>query len=141
MIARLVGLAKYGITVVIGLLVDLSVGYGFTKLTGLPVIVGAVIGFLVAVATNYWLLERFVLKAGMLSWRRLGSTYLAAQGALAIRLVAVWTLDRLLPKGPDAALITLGVAAGISFVVNFGLLILLLNRPRRKRADERHELG
>lgn len=133
--ARLARLAleplRYLAVVVVGLGIDIGVGYGAHRLLGLPLVAGAALGFLVGVAANYVLFEFWVFRTGRLSWPRLGKAYVAAQAALLVRLGSVWVLGHLLAGFAlfpliTPALLTLTAAAGLSFVVNFVLVRMLL---------------
>ena len=123
-------LARYIAVVVVGLGVDVGIGYAGHQLLALPLVVSAALGFLAGIAVNYVLFELWLFRTGRLSWARLGKAWLAAQGALLVRLGAVWALSRLLagvvPGLPRMALVVLILAAGLSFVVNFVLVRLML---------------
>ena len=117
---------RYIAVAVLGLGVDVGIGYAAHRIFGLPLIVGATMGFLIGVAVNYLLFEVWVFRSGKLSWLRLGKAYVAALGALLVRLACVWRLEAVLYGLPQADLVTLVGAAGISFIVNFVLVRLFL---------------
>ncbi|WDF72864.1 GtrA family protein [Novosphingobium sp. KACC 22771] len=124
----LMELVRYTVVAVLGLGVDVGIGYGARRLLGMPLVAGAALGFLVGVAFNYVLFEFWVFRYGRLTWLRLGKAYAASQGAIVVRLGCVWALGRLLAGLPQADLIVLVGAAGISFVVNFILTRLFLRK-------------
>ena len=108
-------LLRYTVAVGVGLGIDLSVALAVNRLLGLPLVAGAAIGFVGGILSNYLLFELWVFGTRQLRWARLGRIVLAAQAALALRLGAVWLLDRLgVPPLP-----TLVAGAGVSFAVNF----------------------
>lgn len=115
--ARVLEGLRYAVTIVLGLGVDLSLAMAAHRLLGLPLVAGAALGFAGGVVCNYLLFELWVFATRRLSWARLGQIGVAGLGVLAVRLGAVWALDRLgLP-----ALLTLAVATGASFTLNFFL--------------------
>lgn len=126
---------RYGAVAVLGLGVDVGIGYAAHRYLGLPLIVGAAAGFLTGVAVNYILFEVWVFRSGRMSWARLGKAYVAAQGALLVRLACVWLLGHWLAGMAQAALMTLVGAAGISFVVNFVLVRLFLKSQKPGLVD------
>jgi len=118
--------ARYMAVTVVGLAVDLGVGFAAHRLLPIPLVTSAALGFLTGVAVNYLLFEFWVFRSGKLSWGRLGKAYVAAQAALIVRLVCVWLLGMVIVGLPQAALLTLTLAAGVSFGVNFLLIRVFL---------------
>ena len=115
-IPRLAGeTLRYGMAMVVGLGVDLGLGYALNRWLAVPMLAAAAVGFLIAVAVNYLQFEYWVFATRQPGWARLGRAYGAAQGALLVRLAMVWLLGRL---GLGRLAILAG-AAGLSFVVNF----------------------
>lgn len=120
---------RYFVAVLLGLCVDVGLAWALSHVPGVPLLFCAAIGFLAGVAANYVLFEMWVFATCRLTWARLGKAYLAAQGALLVRLVSVWLLALLLPPMLQRQLAVLVIAAGLSFTVNFALVRLML-RPR-----------
>lgn len=115
--------ARYGVVVVLGLVMDLGVAMAANRWLLLPLILCSAIGFLVGVAFNYVLVERWVLRTRRYALARLGKAYIAGSGALLTRLVTVVGLEHLFSTGDlSVRLAILLAAAGFSFVVNFALL-------------------
>lgn len=117
---------RYLVIAIVGLVADLAIALALRWTVGLPLPVATAIGFLSAVALNYVLLERFLFARATLSWARLAKTYVSAQGALLIRIVSSWALTYVLYGSIEADAAALIVSAGLSFVVNFFVVRLLL---------------
>ena len=95
-IPRLAGeTLRYGMAMVVGLGVDLGLGYALNRWLAVPMLAAAAVGFLIAVAVNYLQFEYWVFATRQPGWARLGRAYGAAQGALLVRLAMVWLLGRL----------------------------------------------
>ena len=115
--AALFETVRYTFAVGIGLAIDLTIAMALHRLAGVPLVVAAGLGFACGLVSNYLLFELWVFAARRIGWARFGKVVLAAQAALAVRLGAVWLLDR----AGAPPLLTLIAGAGLSFVVNFAL--------------------
>lgn len=117
---------RYLAIAIVGLIADFAIALTLRHTFLIPLPVATAIGFLVAVSINYVLLERFLFKRNSLSWLRLAKTYISAQGALLIRILAAWGLGYIVYNTTHADAVILLVSAGISFVANFFIVRLLL---------------
>ncbi|KAA8606145.1 hypothetical protein AL036_15860 [Salipiger aestuarii] len=121
---------------VLGVVADLAIAWTAAQLFGLPLWLGATIGFTAAAAGNYALHERWTFRrdAAGLSRRR-GLQYLAVSVAtLLTRLAVVIALERTLGGAWPLAILIAG--AGVSFLVNFFLSkFLVFAGPDSKRTQ------
>ncbi len=130
-LARCLPLAKYGAVVAFGFGIDFTITLMLSRVFGLCLELSAAIGFLVALAINYPLLEFWVFRAeqSALSAARLSQTALSAGTALTMRVSVIWLAVRIIGKEtlPEAvAAVLMGAAA--SFIVNYLLLRLIFRR-------------
>ena len=121
---------RFGIVSVIGMVVDVAIGWFLSAGAGMPLTLAATTGFVVAAALNYMLHARWTFADatnGLSAWR--GGLYLLTLGTtLATRLGVVAVLQAVVPDGPFKPLLALVPAIGASFVVNFLLNKLLVFR-------------
>ena len=110
---------RFGFVAVIGLVVDLTIAYGASRLLGVPLVLAAGLGFACGACVNYALHELWTFQAGAqrLSLRRALKYALSLGATLAVRLGAVAGLERLMAEGQELAVLTL--ATGVSFGVNY----------------------
>lgn len=110
---------RYGVTVALGLVVDLAAARGAVSL-GAPLELAAALGVACGAAFNYVLLELWAFsgpKTVAATARPLH--YLGALGVtMGVRAAAVWVLEAALPADTRAMLI-LGAAVVVSFAANF----------------------
>lgn len=117
---------RYLAIAIVGLIADFAIALTLRHAFLIPLPVATAIGFLVAVSINYVLLERFLFERTSLNWLRLTKTYISAQGALFIRILAAWGLGYIVYDTTYADAVILLLSAGISFVANFFIVRLLL---------------
>jgi putative flippase GtrA len=120
MSGRLAELVRFTGVAVAGLCVDLGLAWTLAEGAGLALTVSAAAGFAAGAAFNYLLHEVWTFRAGA---RRLSAAramrYAGALGlTLAARLAAVAALEGVM-SGPGAGISILGLAAGVSFGVNY----------------------
>ena len=111
---------------IVGLVVDFAIALALRYAFDIPLPVATGAGFLITVAINYALLERFLFNRRALSWSRLAKTYAAAQGALLIRILAAWGLSYGLNGSVEADAVVLLLSACVSFIANFIIVRALL---------------
>lgn len=117
---------RYLVIAIFGLIADFAIALTLRHAFLISLPIATAIGFLVAVSINYVLLERFLFERNSLSWSRLAKTYISAQGALFIRILAAWGLGYIVYNTTYADAVILLLSAGISFVANFFVVRLLL---------------
>lgn len=122
---------KYVATILVGFLVDVCVASLVIQRFGTPLWFGATIGFLVAVAFNYFLFELWVYAGSVqtISVFRLFGTYASGIFALAIRLTFLVIIGFFIEGGPVIVALQLFCAAGLSMVANYILIQFLFKRP------------
>ena len=112
-------LLRFGIVTVVGLGIDLALGWTLAARAGLPLWLAATIGFVTAACVNYVLHERWTFAGGRLSAVR-GSLFLVlSASALLVRIGALMLLKALVFTTPGQRLVPLILAIGVSFVFNF----------------------
>ena len=130
---------RFGLVVVLGLGIDLSVTLGLVRLAGLALPVAAACGFGAGAVVNYLMHEAWTFRhpgaALRLSARR-GGLYLLVLGMVfAVRVGSVALLERLLPA-PGLAPLVLTLAIGLSFCAHFILSrSLAFRRPPEPRGS------
>ena len=119
MTARQPEFLRYGVTIVLGLAVDLGVASAMVAM-GAQVELAAVIGVLCGAVFNYFILEHWAFqgeKAGSALARPLRFAG-ALLVTMAVRGATVWGLDAALPVGTPPIVI-LGGGVAVSFILNF----------------------
>lgn len=111
---------------IIGLAADFVIALTLRHAFAIPLPIATAIGFLIAMSINYVLLERFLFLRRSLSWMRLAKTFVSAQGALLVRIIAAYGLGHFLQGSIQADAAVLLLSAGVSFIANFFIVRLLL---------------
>lgn len=125
---------KYAVIVALGLCVDLGVALTLRWLFSVPLPLAAAIGFAIGVTFNYLLFELWLFGGCQPSLKRLGKAYIAALGAFGTRIATTWLLGQVILEGSYADFLILVGAIGVSFVVNFLSVKLLLSRTGSAKA-------
>lgn len=117
--------AIFGLTIDVGFAWLLSDGFG------IPLWLGAASGFLLATYVNFHLnrIWTFGSRGGSRRQASFLIYLLCISVVLGVRLMAVYTLTRLIPPELQATPIILSLAAGLSFVANFLLVRRYVYRP------------
>lgn len=120
---RLPQSVRYLVVTVIGVAVDLAIGWALTALAHIPVSVAALAGFLTAATLNYVLHERwtFAVASAPRAARR-GMLYFATLAAtLLVRMAVASLIQHQFALAPADAIYALVPAVGISWCVGFVL--------------------
>lgn len=120
---RLPQSVRYLVVTVIGVAVDLAIGWALTALAHVLVSIAALAGFVTAAALNYVLHERwtFAVASAPRAARR-GGLYVAALAAtLLVRMAVAALIQHRFALAPADAIYALVPAVGISWCVGFVL--------------------
>lgn len=114
-------LLRFFAVTVVGVVIDLAIGFALHNVWGVSLWFAAAVGFAVAATANYVIHQKWSFRAGLrqLSTRRAALYAAVALATLAVRIAIVALLDRVLAG--DYALMILICGAGGSFFVNFTL--------------------
>lgn len=113
-----------------GLVVDIAAAYALHSVLRLPLPEAASLSLLIAAACMYFVHEFWTFRsaARAISPVRMAATVISAVVGLFVRLIMLYVSSSLLDFGNRLALLQLGVATGMSFLVNFVLVRRIVGR-------------
>ena len=125
-------LSRFGVVVIGGLILDISVSWSVSQAFGWPLWLSATLGFCVAASGNYLAHEfwTFTDRKGSFSPSRALSYVLAMIVTLGTRLAVIACLSPVIAPSPINNLAILLAAAGLSFLVHYIFSRFLIFRPQ-----------
>lgn len=126
---------RFGLVSVLGVGIDLGIGWSLSHLAAVPLTLAALCGFAVAAIFNYILHERWTFgRSKGLSARRGGLYSLSLAITLAVRLSIIAAIQSVFRLERGQELFALVPGVGLSFVANYCMSKYLIFGARKDGA-------
>lgn len=127
------GFARFFAASAAGVVVDILIAYVLNEFVGLPLPAAAGISLLAVAGGMYFVHEFWTFRssARSISFPRMAATVASAIVGLMVRWMVLYASSSVLGFGERFALLQLGVATCVSFLVNYVLVSRIVGRPYR----------